>query len=376
MMSRPDRILALVLGAALVAAFLWSEKARPPAAPLAKPSLAAETKAVTLAAAREVDLPVVVEAMGTVRSRRQVAIAARVLAEVKSLEKSPGDAVAAGETLVLLESSGLEADAARAEAALRSLEEALGEARTEHERTRRLLAREAATRRELDLATYRLSSTTADRDAAVKELDAARARLGYATIAAPFAGIVHERHVDPGDLASPGLPLLGVYDPRELRLEARVDESLLGRLAVGAPIEVLIGALGPAVTGKVGEIVPAIEAASRTGTVKIDLPPESAARPGAFGRARIPAGTRRAVVVPREALVRRGQLEMVFTVAEADGATRARMRLVRGGGPAPPGGPGGPEEVEILTGLAPGTAVVVSGAAGLADGAPVDARAR
>ncbi|MBI1851576.1 MAG: efflux RND transporter periplasmic adaptor subunit [Planctomycetes bacterium] len=367
MRVRIDRVVALGLGVLLATGFLWTQRTRPRAisgesgrAAAATPS---ERRRVRTEPSRQVGTPIVIEAMGTVRSRRQVEIASRVLAEVKEVRKQPGDAVDAGEILVVLDGRDVEARVAQGEATLRSREEALHEATTENERTRRLFAKEASTQREVDLAGFRLAAATAEREAASKALDEARIQLTHTVIVAPFAGVILEKRVEPGDLASPGAPLLGLYDPNALRLEAEFDEGLLPTLAKGQSLEVAIDALARTIQGQVSEVVPAVDPSSRTATVKVDLGEAPGLRPGMFGRARTVRSTRSAILVPLAALVVRGQLEMVFTVA-AD-KRHARMLLVRAGKPIG-------EDVEILSGLESGTAVVVTDAARLRDGVAID----
>ena len=120
---------------------------------------------------------------------------------------------------------------------------------------------------------------------------------------------------------------------------------------------------GRRLTARVAEIVPAVDAASRAYTVKIDLPAMANLRSGMFGRAYFRMGARKVVAVPAPAVVERGQLQSVFVVE--DGV--ARTRLVTAGKRAPNG-------VEILSGLTEGEKVVSPVPAGLADGARVEVR--
>ena len=136
-------------------------------------------------------------------------------------------------------------------------------------------------------------------------------------------------------MAAPGVPLLTLYDPKGLRLEAAVEERLAGAVKVGDTPKVRLDALGVELDGRVSEVVPAVDPATRTGVVKIDLPATPGLQPGMFGRARILRGTRAAVAVPGDALVRRGQLELVFWLPK--GGDAARMAIVRAGGLLPDG---------------------------------------
>ena len=114
------------------------------------------------------------------------------------------------------------------------------------------------------------------------------------------------------------------------------------------------------ITGTVAEISPAADPASRTVRMKVDLPETAGLRSGQFGRLAVPVGEATFLFVPPPALVRRGQLEILFVAADG----KAQMRLVRAGKQTAQG-------IEILAGLAPGEAVVVEGAGTLRDGQPL-----
>ena len=366
MSARRGKLIALGLGAALVAGFLWSQRPHPPELAAASGQ---DARSVRVLEVREQPVALYVEAVGSLRSRDQVAIASRLTAQIRAVPVQAGSAVAAGELLVALESAELAAHVSAAEARLAVAEQTLDEAQREERRTRTLFEREARTRQELDAAATRLAAADAGRAAASGQLAAARAALDDALLRAPFDGVVLARHVDPGDLATPGRILLELYDPRALRLEAAFAQRLLAGVAVGDTLTVVLDAVdgpdgGPLeLAGRVDEIVPAVDAATRTALVKIVLPEVAGVLPGMFARARVPDGERVALVVPREALVVRGQLELVFTAS--DDGRQAHMHLVRSGGAQADGG------VELLAGLSGVQQLIVEGAQALRDGAPI-----
>src|SRR5262249_30609041 len=138
----------------------------------------------------------------------------------------------------------------------------------------------------------------------------------YATIAAPFDGIVTKRIADPGAMASPGVPLLMVQGGT-LRLEAIVPESALVSVRKGSTVPVTFDALpARALTGGVVEIAPQGDPSSHTFRVKIELPSGSGAAAGMFGRARFVTGTEKRLLVPARALVEREGLHYLYVVDE------------------------------------------------------------
>src|SRR5208337_2374380 len=104
-------------------------------------------------------------------------------------------------------------------------------------------------------------------------LSQARTSLDYTHIRAPFDGVVTEKKADTGTSVSPGMPIFTVEDVRRYRLEATVNESDLRYVRTGQQVSVVVDALdNTGLEGKVVQIVPAADVASRSFLVKIELP--------------------------------------------------------------------------------------------------------
>lgn len=191
-------------------------------------------------------------------------------------------------------------------------------------------------------------------------LNAARVQLSYATIVAPFSGVVVKRHVDPGDMASPGIPLLTIVDPSSFRLEVTVPETAVKFVRIGETVPVTVDALGQTINGRVYEIVPNADPVSRTFVVKIRLPQLKGLMAGMFGRAEFRTGEIKGIFVPESAIWREGSLEGVFVVE----GERAIKRIVTTGKKLN-------NLVEILSGLNEGELVVVKFDDRLRDGMKV-----
>jgi multidrug resistance efflux pump len=222
----------------------------PPAA--AAPAAATEPVAVAVAPVVMSDVASAIDAGGVVQARTTATLTARILAPVREVRVSPGDLVRAGQKLIVLDGDDLAAGARAARAAARAAEQgseaaqaelavahaALILARVSRDRVARLQASQSATAQELDNATATLHSAEARvSGAAARALQSAAAiesaraageqasiTESFTTIAAPFAGLVTEKMVEPGNMASPGMPLLRLEDTRGFRLEIRMDE--------------------------------------------------------------------------------------------------------------------------------------------------------
>lgn len=288
------------------------------------------------------------EVIGTVRARNSAAISATVVGKVSALPVTLGKSVRAGDVLVRISADEIGAQVAQSEAQY-------ARAQADFERAQQLLGHDAIPKAQYDAAVAELRLARGRRDEA-------GAMAGHTVLRAPFAGVVTAKQANVGDTAMPGQTLLVLDDPRALRLEATVPEIAARQLRAGQTVPIRIDG-DRQLEGVVAEISPAADPASRTVLAKIDLPTDPALHPGLLGRLRLPSGQSRSIVVPAGALLRRGQLEEVFVVADG----RARLRLVKFGPVRADGA------TVILSGLTDGEAVVTAGTAGLIDGQPVEA---
>lgn len=346
---------------------------------------------VTVAPLVMTEWPDSFEAVGTVRARTATTLSSRVMGTVLEVRVQAGDRVAAGQTLVTVDSRDLETGQRQAQAGLDEAKSAIPEAdsaiasaqaqlelaQSTLRRMKELYDKRSLSAQEFDEFSSRvkvheaaLAMARARRnqindkirqaEQAVQQASIAR---GYAEVKAPFAGLVIARRTEPGALAAPGAPLLELEQSGTYRLEASVEESRLAAVKQGATVGVAIDAIEAPLTGRVAEIAPSVDPGSRAFLAKIDLPAHPALRGGLFGRARFATGQRQVLAVPRAAVVAQGQLQSVMV--EEGGFARARLVSL---------GAAREEAVEVLSGLRAGDRVILPRPAGLADGAPVEVR--
>ncbi|HEY5956595.1 MAG TPA: efflux RND transporter periplasmic adaptor subunit, partial [Polyangiaceae bacterium] len=342
------------------------------------------------AIAHEEPIAEIYRASGTVRGRNTTILTSKTTGYVRVVHVRSGDRVVGGQLVAQLETNDVRSMVTRARATIdraaaskAEAESALEAVRAEAKVAKLLFQREselfnsaAISRQQFDEADARFRSATARESVAeariragASGIDEARASLGeaqatlaYASIVAPFAGRVLERHVDPGALATPGMPLLVIADEDTLRVEVPVEATRADNVREGDVVDIEVDTVPKPILGKIGEIVPNVDVTSRAFLVKVDLPPNvGQLRPGTFARVSFRMGARARLVVPTTAITSFGALDRVFVVDERS----ARLRMITTGETHG-------TWTEVLSGLSSSERVVAMPPASLCDGSKIE----
>ena len=307
--------------------------------------------------------PDVVEAVGTLRAAETSQLAAQMMGAIVEIRVHEGDRVQRGQVLAVIDDAQPRAALDRAAAVdlaaqqeITASESDLALAESTFTRYQTLFDKKSVSPQEFDEIKARYQGAQARREMAragqsqaKAALQQARTALSYAHIVAPFDGLVTEKKVDVGTLASPGMPIFTVEDLRRYRLEATVNESDLRYVRQGQQVSVSVDALGDRqFKGKVAEIVPAADSANRSFLVKVEMPSDPALRSGLFGRAQFTRGERTALMIPHDSVIERGQLQGIYVL---DQNRIASLRYITLGKPAE-------GQVEVLAGLQAGEMLV------------------
>ena len=293
------------------------------------------------------EVPIRVEVTGQVETMYQATLSSRIQGTIEKVLVREGTPVKKGQILIELDNRDLQAELERTVAEVDN-------AKAHVARIKSLYEQDAVSKQEMENATRTFKVSEANRRAVL-------AQLSYTVVKAPFDGVITERKVEAGELASSGQTLLKMEDPDRLRLEAMVAESDLKAIALGRKIPVMIDAIpGESLLGTVSRILPAGDPQTHTFRVKVDLPPTPGLRTGMFGRLQLDKGVSRTIVLPLSAVIERGELTSVFVV---DPDHVARLRWVRLGRRFD-------QQTEILSGLNEGERVLIDASRG-SDGATV-----
>jgi RND family efflux transporter MFP subunit len=318
---------------------------------------------LSVLAVQPASVPDLLEAVGTVSAAQTSNLASQMMGSIMEIRVREGDRVQRGQVLAVIDNSQPRASLDRAIAAdnaaqqqVSSAESDLSLAESTLKRYQTLYDRKSVSPQEFDEVKARQQSALSHRDIARADQAQAKAAiiqahtsLDYARIRAPFDGVITAKNADPGTLASPGVPIFTIEGVGRYRLETTINEGDLRHVRMGQQVLVIIDALGDAeLAGRVVQIMPAAEAASRSFLVKIELTVDPRLRSGVFGRAQFSRGDRQSLLIPRTAVIERGQLQGTFVL---DHNNVAALRYVTLGKTS-----GG--NVEVLAGLQSGEHLV------------------
>jgi RND family efflux transporter MFP subunit len=301
-------------------------------------------------AAREVSVDAVVEAV------RQATLSTQVPGAVVSLLVKAGDKVRAGQELARIDARVAQQQVVGSTAQLEAAQAQLKVATRELERQQQLFQKQYISQGALDRAQAQWEAAQAQVQALQAQTRMTQAQTGFFIVQAPFTGVVSDVPVTLGDMAMPGRPLVVMHDPSALRVTANVAQALMpSSPAAAQAVRYEVMGQQPARSSVQVQWLPTVDATTHTVQLRIALPANTAGvAPGMFARVWLPepsgghaVGQR--VQVPQRAVVRRAEMTGVYVL---DAQNKPRLRQVRLGASQN-------DQVEILSGVAPGDKVVL-----------------
>ena len=333
-------VLLLFLGTARTQEVTGKSK---PAADSRPVMLVEAAQAEVMSANREIT------AVGTLNSNEAVVVAAEISGRVTEIAFTEGQRAKAGQVLVRLDRSILEAHRDRAEASLTL-------SRTNRERSDVLLKNEAISQREWDGASAQWQLDEAN-------LRLAQAQLDKTVLRAHFDGSLGLRHISVGEYVQPGQPIVTLDDTDPLKGDFRVPEAYSNSLRVGQTVQLRVDAApGRVFSGQVYAIDPKVDAAGRNLMVRARVPnSDRSLRPGMFIQVRLVIEEKpNALMIPEQAIISRGGGQIVYKVVDGKVEEAAVTVGLRRRG-----------QVEITKGLSPGDTVITAGQIKVRPGSPV-----
>jgi len=233
-------------------------------------------------------MPLVIEFSGPLVAPSTAVVRAKAGGTLLSLKVGEGSRIQAGEVLGTIDLAELNSRVAERNAMLESAKAQLAQAERTHASNQRLADQQFISPIALESSRSALETARAQVLAAQAQLDTSRVGLRNAALIAPIGGVVHKRHVVPGEKLSIEQQVLTIVDITKLELAGNVGTHEVSRLAPGMPVQVQVEGHGDAVTGRLERIAPAAEAGTRSIGVTIALAnAKEAFRAGQYALARV-----------------------------------------------------------------------------------------
>jgi len=261
-------------------------------------------------------MPINYKSIGTVVSDQRIDVSSRATGYIKNILALEGDKVFKGQVLIALDDAGVEGTILQAKASVNTAKLAVNDADIDVKRYESLF-------KQGSVSENLMRKTQLFRDRANDALDTAKTSLSiaqsqrqYIKMSSEVNGIVVERHLRKGDLATPGKPILTIESSQGLFFDTYVAESQISNIRKGSSVAVFIDALNKKVDGIIARVVPAGDSTTRRYKVKIALSNDEGLLSGMFGRVNFVLGEKSAVVIPMSALIEIGGLLGVFVINE------------------------------------------------------------
>ncbi|MCL6461759.1 MAG: efflux RND transporter periplasmic adaptor subunit [Flavobacterium micromati] len=307
-----------------------------------------------------------VTASGKIEAKNSANLSTRMMGYVNKVHVQVGQKVAAGQLLVSINNTDLQAKRAQVDASILQASAGFSNAKKDYDRFVSLFKQQSASQKELDDITARYEMAKAGLEGAKQMRNEVMAQFSYSNITAPFSGVVTNTFIKQGDMANPGMPLVSVEGATKLQVMAMVSENDIAAIKKGMPVSVLVKSSNEKLKGKVSEV--SISATNTGGQylVKVDLDKTDATvLSGMFVNVQFPIENKvntsksEVLLVPESALVKQGQLSGIYTVGTGNVAILRWLRIGKSFG----------EQVEVLSGLSANEQYIISADGKLYNGA-------
>lgn len=310
-----------------------------------------------------------ITASGKIEAENSANISTRMMGFITKIHVSVGQHVKQDQLLLSINSSDLLAKKAQADAGILQASTAYNSAKKDYDRYVNLFKEQSASQKELDDITARYEMTRAALEGAKQMRKEVMSQFSYSNLRAPFSGVITNAFVKEGDMANPGMPLLGMEGLSQLQVIAMVAEKEISNISKGMNAKVFVKSINKVIDGKVSELSLSAKNTGGQYLVKIKLDKiDPSILSGMFVNVQFPvaktisSGTGSdKVLIPVSSLVRQGQLKGVYTIGNANTAILRWVKTGKVNG----------DLVEVLSGLSSKEQYIVSAEGKLYNGAKV-----
>ncbi len=267
--------------------------------------------------------------IGSVVADSNINISSRISSYIRQVTVQEGDTISEAQLLIVLDDEELDNNINQARAAVDAAQAVLTDVTADLERFDALLEQGS-------ISAVKVRKTQLQKSTATENLHSAKAALAivngqrqYTQIRSPVSGIVTQRHIQAGSLATPGLPLLTIESTDNLKFDTFVAESQLANIKLNDTVILDIDNVPEPIEANVAQIIYAGHPITRSFKVSIALPDSAGLYTGMFGSVTFVVGNSANVTIPTSALVNKGGLQGVYIIDKDNKAWFRWLRIRR-----------------------------------------------
>ncbi len=309
--------------------------------------------------------PVIHQFSGNLEAEKQSNLSTRLMGQVARIYVTPGEEVTKGQLLLQIRNQDIIAKKAQIEANKEEAITAFKNAEKDYNRYEALYASKSVSDKEMDdmRANYQMAKA---RLAAVEQMEKeVQENMRYASIRAPYSGVITGKYINEGDMANPGMPLLSIENPKQWKVITRVPESDIAKINLDDNVEIYFQSAKITLNGQVVEITPSTGQGGNQYQVKVLIQTSennlSKLYSGMYANVLFEYGSEKKMLIPQKALIQKGQLTGLYAMGQSGNVLLRWVRTGKKYG----------EDIEIISGLAAGEKYVISANSKLYNGALV-----
>jgi RND family efflux transporter MFP subunit len=326
---------------------------------------------VTVATPGNDDISGGINASGQVEAVQTANISTRVMGYITKVYVNIGDHVKQGQLIFTVNSTDILAKRAQTEAMIAQAEASLQNAQKDYDRFTVLYNQQSASAKELDNVSLQYKAAKANLSAARQMRNEVNAQLSYTNVTAPFSGVVTQKMIDAGSMATPGMPVVTIEQGGGLQVSASVSESQIASIKQGDTATLNIKSINKIITGKITQISQSSQSSGGQYIIKISIPEREKQQiySGMYVNVNVPVKEHlqntetgnNNILVPAESIINKDQLTGLYTISTNNTALLRWVRLGKNFG----------DKVEVLSGLAKDESFIVHADGRLYNGVPV-----
>lgn len=305
---------------------------------------------------------------GKLEADKQSNLSTRIMGQISKIYVKPGQKVNKDQLLIQIRNQDILAKKAQVEASKVEATSAFESAEKDLKRYEALYASNSASDKEMDDMRTHFNMSKARLTAVNQMENEVDENMRYASIRAPYSGVITSKFVQEGDMANPGMPLLSMQSPSQWKVIARIPEADIAKVSLNDKLKVNFKALNKVFDGQIVEINPSTTNTGNQYEAKIlvTIPEGCTAKlySGMYATVLFEHGTQELILVPQKSLIQRGQLVGLYAVSQSGNALLRWVKTGKTNG----------ENIEILSGLSDGEKYVESSDDKLFDGALVSSK--